>query len=517
MLKDKPKDAPIMTFCTGGIRCVKINAFLEQELGFTNTGRLQGGIISYCKEVEKVSAQNDGGQEDKNEATPLHLKRDIGSHSKFKGVNYVFDERMGARITADVLAQCETCGDPCDMFTNCKNFDCHIRFIQCSKCSSSYSGCCSKYCTSNYYKLLQIEESKRKAEEDKRSETYQRRRMLSRSKQEKFISENPAPIVSDMTETIAIKEHAVSFDAKIEAFSEYAEKVTSPEPQLLSELRNTTIAEFGPAARMISGHLQGRFLTMLTSLVRAKSILELGTFTGYSALCFAEGLQSSSGRIITCETDSRASSVAKEYFSRSNFSSMIDLRETSANDLLESLRSEGEKFDIVFVDADKKAYKSHVLSLLGALNTTDDLIGEFEKSKVVHIQKSRCLLNNGALILFDNTLWKGLVLSHDDNLARYAPLPEEYGKPDRMKKMAKFMHDFNCFVSTAILEIVEEEGSWLDGVDDVLDLASDKFKEETGVVSITDAQSAVLKTKAYLQVVLLPFRDGLTAIQLTFK
>ena len=256
---------------------MKINAFLEQELGFTNTGRLQGGIISYSKEVEKASAVQSKNEIENVDETPLHLKRDIGSDSKFKGVNYVFDERMGARITADVLTQCETCGNPCDLFTNCENFDCHIRFIQCSKCSSSYSGCCSKFCKQNYNKLLQIEEEKQKVEESKREEIYQRRRMLSRSKLEKVATVEPARITSDST---SLKEHASSFDAQLDALTKYSETVTSPEPAILSELRAITSAEFGPAARMLSGHLQGRFLTMLASLVRAKNVLELGTFTG---------------------------------------------------------------------------------------------------------------------------------------------------------------------------------------------------------------------------------------------
>ena len=102
ILKDKPKNAPIMTYCTGGIRCVKINAYLEQKMGFTNVGRLEGGIISYTKELERSGLGNNA---DSNGEAPNHISRDVGSISKFKGTNYVFDERMGARITSDVLAQ----------------------------------------------------------------------------------------------------------------------------------------------------------------------------------------------------------------------------------------------------------------------------------------------------------------------------------------------------------------------------------------------------------------------------
>lgn len=186
VLKDKPKDAPIMTYCTGGIRCVKINAYIEQELGFTNVGRLEGGIISYTKELEANSLGAVSGMKTQNDQVggisgsgndrdgPVHLSRDVGSISKFKGTNYVFDERMGARITSDVLAQCETCGQGCDLFKNCENYDCHVRFIQCEACIDNYKGCCCYACEKKYDEqeeeeksLLLVESMRRKAKLEK--------------------------------------------------------------------------------------------------------------------------------------------------------------------------------------------------------------------------------------------------------------------------------------------------------------------------------------------------------------
>ncbi|CAN0035127.1 unnamed protein product, partial [Discosporangium mesarthrocarpum] len=108
LLGSADKDAPIMTYCTGGIRCVKIAAFLEQEMGFTNVTRLAGGIVSYTKYTKE------------NELP-----------SKFKGVNYVFDNRMGERVTEDLLSTCFQCGTPCADHTNCGNPACHTRMIQC--------------------------------------------------------------------------------------------------------------------------------------------------------------------------------------------------------------------------------------------------------------------------------------------------------------------------------------------------------------------------------------------------
>ncbi|CAM9581310.1 unnamed protein product [Chrysoparadoxa australica] len=124
ILKDTPKDAPVMTYCTGGIRCVKIAAFLEQERGYTNVTRLEGGIISYNK-----------------------YTKGRGLPSKFAGVNYVFDNRMAERITDDVLTVCEQCNEPWDRHVNCSNDVCHCRFIQCPKCAAKHSGACCNGCS----------------------------------------------------------------------------------------------------------------------------------------------------------------------------------------------------------------------------------------------------------------------------------------------------------------------------------------------------------------------------------
>ncbi len=105
-LKGK-EDKKIIMYCTGGIRCEKASAYLKHK-GFKDVGHLKGGIIQYAKEVKEQNIE-----------------------SKFKGVNFVFDERIGERITNDVISNCHQCGKPCDTHTNCKNDDCHLLFIQC--------------------------------------------------------------------------------------------------------------------------------------------------------------------------------------------------------------------------------------------------------------------------------------------------------------------------------------------------------------------------------------------------
>lgn len=125
VLRGTPRDTPVLTYCTGGIRCVKINAFLHQRMGFTNTHRLQGGIVAYNRELASYRAANHSHRE-----TAMISATDNGAaipiESLFKGVNYVFDERIGARVTEDVLTACEQCSTDCDSFTNCLNYSCNV-------------------------------------------------------------------------------------------------------------------------------------------------------------------------------------------------------------------------------------------------------------------------------------------------------------------------------------------------------------------------------------------------------
>jgi len=121
MLADK-KDAPILMYCTGGIRCEKASAYLKQQ-GFEQVYQLEGGIIEYTRQA-----------------------RAAGLPNLFKGKNFVFDGRMGERISDDVLAHCHTCGALCDDHTNCANDSCHLLFIQCKACTEKLEGCCSTAC-----------------------------------------------------------------------------------------------------------------------------------------------------------------------------------------------------------------------------------------------------------------------------------------------------------------------------------------------------------------------------------
>ena len=159
----------------------------------------------------------------------------------------------------------------------------------------------------------------------------------------------------------------------------YAEAHTSPETELLRQLNRNTRAHV-MAPRMLSGHLQGRVLAMITHMVRPRRILEIGTYTGYSALCLAEGL-TNDGLLITIDHNEELEAFARSYWQQSTLNDKIDLRIGIAAEIIPTLN---ETFDLVFIDADKRSNSLYF-----------DLI--FDK------------LRPGGFILADNVLWSGKV------------------------------------------------------------------------------------------------------------
>jgi len=172
--------------------------------------------------------------------------------------------------------------------------------------------------------------------------------------------------------------------ADIEA---YAQAHSMPESNLCYALREETQRRMA-SPQMIVGPLEGAFLKMMTQLVQAKRVLEIGMFTGYSALCFAEALPAD-GRIITCEIDEESAILAHQYFSRSPVGKKIEIRMGPA---LETMRHLTGPFDLIFIDADKTNY-------------------------VNYYRRALDLLSPQGVMLIDNVLWDGDVLK--------TPAPDE--------------------------------------------------------------------------------------------
>ena len=140
-------------------------------------------------------------------------------------------------------------------------------------------------------------------------------------------------------------------DLTLPQAQQYAERYTSPEDELLREVAEYTYTHH-PKAHMLSGHLQGKFLEMVSCMIQPKRVLEIGTFTGYSALCLAKGL-AEGGILYTIELRKEEGDRAQAYFSRSKYAQQIILHIGQALDIIDEL---DETWDLVFIDADKEGY-----------------------------------------------------------------------------------------------------------------------------------------------------------------
>ena len=165
-----------------------------------------------------------------------------------------------------------------------------------------------------------------------------------------------------------------------ENIQKYISDNSQSESIILKELNRYTNSKV-ILPRMLSGHVQGRFLSMISKLVNPEIIVEVGTYTGYSCLCLAEGLKKN-GKIITIEKDEEFASIAKKFFDRSNYKEKISLLIEDATKAIENI---SEKIDLAFIDADKVNYSKYY-----------DML--FPK------------LKNGGLIVADNVLWSGKVV-----------------------------------------------------------------------------------------------------------
>jgi predicted O-methyltransferase YrrM len=168
-----------------------------------------------------------------------------------------------------------------------------------------------------------------------------------------------------------------------EALERFAEEHTKPESELLKELSRETYARIY-MPQMISGHLQGQFLRIISLLVQPENILDIGTFTGYSSICLSSGLQQG-GKLFTIDVNEELKEMAERYFQRAGIRDKIEYMIGNAASIIPTL---DVSFDIVFIDADKVNYSTYY-----------DLV--FDK------------VRSGGVILADNVLWSGKVVEDD--------------------------------------------------------------------------------------------------------
>ena len=165
----------------------------------------------------------------------------------------------------------------------------------------------------------------------------------------------------------------------------YLEDTASAEPEILKRLRKETFQKT-TQPHMISGYLQGRLLSLISKMISPKNILEIGTFTGYAALCLAEGLQKE-GKLTTLDVNEDLAYLPQKYFAESEWASQIEFKLQDAKNFL---RKSEETFDLIFIDADKENYPEY-------------------------LQLVKPRMKSGSVLMIDNVLWYGKVLDEKGN------------------------------------------------------------------------------------------------------
>lgn len=189
--------------------------------------------------------------------------------------------------------------------------------------------------------------------------------------------------------------------------TEYAEGFTSGESAVLAELREHCYAHYEDSS-MLSGFVQGRILSMFSHMIRPKVVLEIGTYLGYSALCFAEGL-ADGGKVITLDIQEDTNKVARSYVEKTEYAGRIEFLLGFGTDIIPNL---SETFDLVFIDADKPNYSNYY-----------DLV--FDK------------VRPGGFIIADNVLWSGKVLEEvkDENTQALHDYNQKIFADDRVENV----------------------------------------------------------------------------------
>ena len=183
-----------------------------------------------------------------------------------------------------------------------------------------------------------------------------------------------------------------------EDLEDYVANHSQAEPELLSKLNKETYQKI-MQPRMLSGHFQGRVLSMLSKIIRPKHILEIGTYTGYAALCLAEGMQEN-GTLDTIDINEELVNIQNKYFEASPWKDQIS---SHLGDALEIIPKLNKKFDLVFIDADKENYINYFHLIVP-------------------------LMNKGGIILSDNVLWSGKVLEPISEKDASTKILVEYNK-----------------------------------------------------------------------------------------
>lgn len=411
-LKDKPKDTPIMTYCTGGIRCVKVGAYLTQELGFTNVSRLAGGVIAYDRTLNDQAPQEE----------PL-----------FKGTNYVFDGRVGRQITEDALGKCITCGGKTNLISNCQNTNCHKRMVQCDNCRDFYRGACSEIC---------------------------KNRVLNSD----VLFEREAPKSAQIYDSL--DDYAEGYSSALSPFYDEIKKNTA-------QLMSTGIHMISDTAQgrllynLASMTREGRILEIGGFTGYATCCLIEGASAAAEAMGYnvGSGARESGPYVMSLERDSRAIDIAASHvkimstlgIGNEGIKAASALRETDVPESNTPLTFQYKRVGCEIVKVtDALAYVEAMAKGIGDVDTKafDIVFIDADKARFLQYVEA-CLvsdnvLKKGGIMIVDNTLWKGLVLDINNGRTSNSNLNSDKldeKKSKRARKLANAVHYFNSVIA----------------------------------------------------------------------
>lgn len=397
----------ILLYCTGGIRCVKIGAYLKQKLKIQNVGMLKGGITAYSKYVTKNKIS-----------------------SKFKGTNFVFDSRIGVPVD-EPIGDCLYCKAKTHYQQNCSNPCCNKLIIICDSCKERNNDSCSEECKE--YHILDNDKKKHLRQKctqvfaslpnfDERKDRYPvYKKLLGEMKQKRNFSTIPIRMNSSNS-ILEFAHHSSQFNIKREKLQldDYCALYSSSIPDILNEIEEITKKQFPKVFGNICGPDVAQFLSFMVKSRNCSRILELGCFTGYSAITLASSFNNKQTSILdTCDINDEYISIANSFIKKLNENQnineqcTININKKTGMELLNHIKSTNESYDLIFVDANKSQYREYYSFIID----------------------HEILAENGILI-FDNVLFKSLVLPDRDS----------FDVPKRLLSIGKKIHDFNQFV-----------------------------------------------------------------------
>ncbi|DBA00348.1 TPA: LOW QUALITY PROTEIN: hypothetical protein N0F65_000533 [Lagenidium giganteum] len=410
------KPEQVMMYCTGGIRCEKVGAYLTQVKDVPQVKKLKGGIVNYMQ----------------------FLQANPEEKSLFKGRYFMVDQRCVSSsdndnvtdvVADDMLGKCFQCGEPWNYHSNCANVMCVGVMLQCPKCAHSYHGACTEACQQEVTRLAGLSEQARGAYRKTHAAQWQPviPNALMRSKRRPQAAKRAALAGSQSSRAFSTRQPEDPTRVELETsarparydktgnavLSDYVARMSSPleDHALLQELREVTKRDF-IKYEQLSEEPQGQLLTFLTQLARAQDVLEIGCFTGYSALCLANGLPRERGHVLSCDLDAAALAVARSFFARSARATQLTAVEQDGLACLEAAAVAKRQFDLIFVDANKRRYTAYYDWIL-----------------------AHGLLRPNGLMVFDNTLFRGRVVASDQGTAH------------KKEKIAHALAAFNAHVA----------------------------------------------------------------------